>query len=135
MSKINLSDSTMDIVLKMSEGNPGAMNAIMQMLDSKSNEIDPDAFMGGVLKVLALDTLGIYGSDIYVLHNDICDRDMIKMFAVLRAHQLGFLNGSVLADACHKQDYSGKQMIDVEKLYKQVIDELPNFKRLEVNSI
>lgn len=132
MSKIELSDNTMDVVVKMSEGNPGAMNAIMEMLKPENNEIDPDSVMGGMMKILALDTLGIYGSDIYILHNDICDRNMVKMFAVLRAHQLGFLNGSLLKDACSRQDRSGKQMIDVDELYEKVTEQLPNFKRLEV---
>lgn len=131
MSKINFSDSTMNIVVKMSEGNPGAMNAIMQMLSPEAKEIDPDAAMGGLMKILSLDTLGIYGTDIYILHNDICDRSMIKMFAVLRAHQLGYLSSSVLKEACHRQDRTGKTLIDVEELYKKVIEYLPNFKRLE----
>jgi len=135
MSKIQLTDSTMDVVVKMSQGNPGAMNAIMEMLKPESKEIDPDAVMGGLMKILALDTLGIYGTDIYVLHSDICDRNMIKMFAVLRAHQLGFLNGSVLVDACSRQDYSGKQMINVNDLYKKVKEALPRFKRLEIENV
>lgn len=134
MSKIQLSDSMFDVVVKMSEGNPGAMNAIMEMLKPENQEIDPDSVMGGMMKVLALDTLGIYGSDIYVLHSDICGRDMVKMFAVLRAHQLGFLNGSVLKDACGRQDYSGREIINVDELYEKVITKLPNFKRLTVSS-
>lgn len=130
MSKIQLNDNTMDVIVKMSEGNPGAMNAIMEILKPESNEIDPDAFMGGMGVILSLDTLEIYGTDIYILHNDICDRNMVKMFAVLRAHQLGFLNGSVLKDACHRQDRSGKQMINVDELYEKVKKQLPNFKKL-----
>lgn len=131
MSKINLSDSTMDVVVKMSEGNPGSMNIIMQMLSPEAKEIDPDAAMGGLMKILALDTLGIYRTDIYVLYNDICDRSMIKMFAVLRAYQLGYLSSSVLKEACQRQDRTGKNLIDVEELYKKVIEYLPNFKKLE----
>jgi hypothetical protein len=127
MSRINLADSTMSAVLKMSDGNPGAMNVIMEMLQPESNKIDPDSVMGGMMKLLSLDTLGIYGSDIYVLHSDICGRDMSKTFAVIRAHQLGFLNGTILKDACSRQDYSGRKMIDVESLCKQVKEKLPNF--------
>jgi hypothetical protein len=127
MSRINLADSTINVVVKMSDGNPGAMNVIMEMLQPESSKIDPDSVMGGMMKLLSLDTLGIYGTDIYVLHNDICGRDMSKTFAVLRAHQLGFLNGSILKDACSRQDYSGRKMIDVESLCKQVKEHLPNF--------
>lgn len=127
MSRINLADSTMDAVLKMSDGNPGAMMVIMQMLHPDSEKIDPDSAMGGMMKLLALDTLGIYGTDIYVLHNDICGQDMTKTFAVLRARQLGFLNGATLKDACSRQDYSGRKMIDVDSLCMQVKEALPNF--------
>lgn len=135
MSRIQLSDNVVTSITKMCEGNPGAMNAMMQMVQPESNEIDPDAFMGGMGKILSLDTLGIYGTDIYILHNDICDRNMVKMFAVLRAHQLGFLGGTLLKDACNRQDRSGKQMIDVDGLYEKVKEQLPNFKRLDVESI
>ena len=129
MSRIGLADNQISAITKMCEGNPGAMNIMIEM--TQSNDIDPDAFMGGFGKILSLDTLGIYGTDIYILHNDICERNMVKTFAVLRAHQLGFVDGSLLADACHRQDRSGKQMIDVDELYEKVIDKLPNFKRLE----
>lgn len=121
----------MAILTKMSDGNPGAANVLIEMLKPESAEIDPDHFMGGLGKILSLDTLGIYGTDIYILHNDICDRNMIKMFAVLRAHQLGFIDGGLLKDACHRQDRSGKQMIDVDGLYKKVKEQLPNFKTSE----
>jgi len=127
MNRVQLTDNTVTVITKMCEGNPGAMNVMIEMLDSKSNYIDPDAFMGGMGKILSLDSLGIYGSDIYILHNDICERNMIKTFAVLRAHQLGFLNDSLLKDACSRQDRSGKQMINVDVLYKKVKNELPNF--------
>jgi len=130
MSRIKLTDTTASSIAKMCDGNPGAMNVMMEMV--QSNDIDPSAFMGGLGKILSLDTLGIYGSDIYVLHNDICQGNMILTFAVLRSHQLGFLSGPLLKDACSKQDRSGKEMIDVGVLYVKVKEQLPNFKRLEV---
>ena len=131
MSRIQLTDNGISAITKMSEGNPGAMRVLFEMVQLQSNEIDPDAFMGGMEKILSLDTLEIYGSAIYVLHNDICERNMVKTFAVLRAHQLGFLNGNLLKDACHRQDRSGKEMINVEELYTKVRDRLPNFMALK----
>lgn len=123
--RINLDDNMMSIVSKMSDGNPGAMNVIMEIL--KPNNIDPDNALGGVGVILSLDSLGIYGSDIYILSNDICDRDLVKTLAVLRAWQLGFLNGDTLKDACSRQDRSGVKMIPVDDLYIKVKKELPNF--------
>lgn len=126
MSRIQLSDNTMDVIVKMSEGNPGAMTALMEIM-SKGAKIDPDDFMGGLGAVLGLDTNGIYGTDIYVLYSDICDRNVAKMLSVLRACQLGFFSSNILTDACSRQDYSGKKMIPVDELYLKVKERLPNF--------
>jgi len=128
-TRIQLTDSTMDIIVKMSEGNPGAMNVLMQMIKD-GGAIDPDDFMGGIGAVLALDSHGIYGTDIYILNNDICDRDLTKMLAVLRSCQLGYFNGDLLADACNRQDRSGKALIPVDELCDKVKERLPNFGKI-----
>lgn len=92
-----------------------------------AKQVDPDDFMGGLGKILALDTLEIYGTNIYVLWNDICDRNTSKMIAVLRANQLGFISDQILKDACHRQDRSGRKIIPVEELYVKVVERLPRF--------
>lgn len=132
MSRIKLTDNSMDAIMKMSEGNPGAAILLMQMLSPEGDAIDPDAFGGGMGKILLLDTFGIYGTDIYVLHNDICERNMVYTFAILRACQLGFLRREILKDACGRQDRTGKDLIDVEFYYKKVKKQLPNFMDLGV---
>lgn len=126
--RIELHDSTLTVVSKMCEGNSGAMQILMEMLSPKTNEIDLDNMLGGIGAVLMLDTIGIYGGDIYVLHNDICGRDMVMTIAVIRAVQLGFLDGPTLKNACGRKDRSGKDMVPVEELYKKVKERLPAFK-------
>lgn len=126
MSKITLADNVMSAVIKMCEGNPGAMTALMEIIKC-SKQVDPDDFMGGLGKILALDTLEIYGTNIYVLWNDICDRNTSKMIAVLRANQLGFISDQILKDACHRQNRSGHKTIPVEELYSKVVERLPRF--------
>lgn len=126
MSKITLADNVMSAVIKMCEGNLGVMTALMEIIKC-SKQVDPDDFMGGLGKILALDTLEIYGTNIYVLWNDICDRNTSKMIAVLRANQLGFISDQILKDACHRQDRSGRKTIPVEELYSKVIERLPRF--------
>ena len=125
MSMINLNSSNMDIMVNMSKGNPGAITAMMECLND--NETDPDSFLKGAGAIVTLDSLEIYGTDIYVLWSDICEKDSIKMQAVLRGYQLGIVAGSTLKDACSRQDYSGKKLINVEEIYKGVCDMLPNF--------
>lgn len=127
MSRINLSDNAATVVAKMSDGNPGAMQTIIELFQ-KGKEIDPGDPMCGLGRVLFLDTLGIYGTDIYVLYNDICERDLAKMCAVLFAVQLGFFNGDALKDACARQDYSGRKLVPVEDLCLKVKERYPDMK-------
>lgn len=130
MKKFNLNDDVLSGVFEMSNGNPGALTALMEMV-SKGAEVDPDCFMGGLGIVLFLDELEIYGSDIYVLHSDLCNRDLVKTISLIRAVQLGILDRSILKDACSRQDYSGRKLINVEEMYLKVCETLPNFKRAE----
>ncbi len=124
--RISLMDNTKDILLKMSDGNPGALTVMLQLLDIVP-KIDPDNLMGGLGTILLLDSYGIYGTDIYILHNDICERDFVKTVSVLRATQMGFLPSAKLVDACSRQDRSGKALIPVEELYLKVKEALPDF--------
>ena len=124
MSRIKLEDNGMSSIMKLADGNPGAMSALFELLNTKC---DPDNFMGGLGNLLSLDTHMIYGSDIYVLYSDLCNKDVVRMCAVLRSVQLGILQESILQDACSRQDYSGREMINVDDLFDKVVEVLPNF--------
>jgi hypothetical protein len=124
--RIQLNDNLQSIFIKMAEGNPGALTAMMQMFKATPT-VDPDDIFGGLGVLLSLDSFGIYGTDIYVLFSDICDRDAAKTIAVLRATQLGLFSNVKLADACHRQDHSGREMVPVDELMAKVKERLPNF--------
>ena len=66
--KITSGMSTRKIVMTMCEGNPGAFNVIMQMMN------DPC----GYIYILLCDSLNIRGSKLYMLHNDCCGRNNEK---------------------------------------------------------
>lgn len=102
MPKIELTDTTMTVVAKMSEGNPGAMVALMEVL-AKHDAIDPQAAMGGLGAILFLDTLEIYGTCIYVLFNDQCGGDVRKLLMLMRSCQLGFFPQDRLKEMAHDQ--------------------------------
>ena len=72
--------SIKEAIIEMSEGNPGALTCMMEMIDS-----NPMA----LLDILYFDSLGIYGSKIYMLWNDCCDRDMNKLNETLRYFREG----------------------------------------------
>ena len=122
MSRIVLEDTVMSMVTKMSEGNPGALTVLMELL--KAPDIDPDGFAGPVGTILMMDSLGIYGATIWILYKDVCHQEISKVVAVLRAWQLGLLNESVLKTALQTERASD---IDVEDLYLKVKARLPNF--------
>ena len=115
-----------DAVAAMGGGNPGSIAAMAQMC-SRSTSIDPDNLLRELGPVVNLDNFGIYDGDIYILFSDICGRDVARTLAVLRATQLGMFDAAVLADACSRQDYSGRAMVPVDDLYKKVRERLPNF--------
>lgn len=127
--RIQLTDTTTSMAMKMCEGNPGAFTFIMAVM-KEGKEIDPDNGLAELSPILNADRCGIYGTDLYVLWSDLCDRDMVLSIALLRATQLGIVSDELLADACGRQDRSGKDLIDVKDVYEQVCEQLPNFKSL-----
>jgi hypothetical protein len=126
--RIELNDSMFSATMKVADGNPGAATALMSLC-STAEEIDPQSFGGPLSPLLSFDSYGIYGTDVYVLWSDICNKDNAKTLAVLRAVQLGLFKESVLKDACSRQDYSGREMVPVDELYEKVYERLEEFNR------
>lgn len=120
--RIGLKDTTISAIMKLSEGNPGAIRVCTEMLN-KSERIDPDSALGGLGALLSLDTHKIYGSRIWMLFKDVCKEDMVKTLAVLRSCQLGFLSD---VDFNHAIDNYGAG-IDIDDLYTQVKERLHTF--------
>jgi len=127
MSRIELNDSQMDVFVKMAEGNPGAITAMVEIM-KESSEIDPQACMGGLGKILCLDTYGIYGSDIYVLWSDKCGKNVRRMLMLIRAAQMGFFSARKLTSMAHDQmgeiNLSEDEFVELDK---QVCERLDRF--------
>ena len=120
-SRIKLKDNTMDVVVKMSEGNPGAMTCLCEMISKK----DWTAGTPGLLVILSLDTLGLYGSKIYMLWNDCCSRDLDKLDLVL----LNWQRGNLSREAIHENLSQGygtpfENLKTVEELNKELDNRL-----------
>lgn len=118
MSKISLTMSKMDIIICMSEGNPGAINVIMQILDSK---IDPD-IIDPLMYILVLDTFEIYGSHIWMLYKYVCKQDIKMTLGMIRAVQLGIISIRSLNAAINEEE-----KINCEEIMTAVKEKLPNF--------
>ena len=120
--KCGLEDTGRDVVVKLAEGNPGAATVMMKILQEQ-DKIDPDAAGMGVLGLLMFDTLGVYGSRIWMLYKDVCNSDVSEVLAVLRGWQLGFLSEAVLNYAIDN-DGDG---LDKKDIFTKVQKRLPKF--------
>ncbi len=73
--RISLDDSIMSILVKMSEGNPGAASVLGKLMQS-DNEF-------GLVLALHLDDMNIRGSQIWVAYKDHCGEDLEKLKAAI----------------------------------------------------
>jgi len=121
-TRIELSDTIQDIVVKLAEGNPGALSVCVQML-TETEKIDPDAILKGLSGLLMLDTLGIYGSEIWILYKDVCGEDITDTIAILRGFQLGIVTENQLHYAIQNRGNG----LDINDVLNQVKKQLPNF--------
>jgi len=127
MSRITLEDTGMSSMMKMSDGNPGALTAMFEIMNMH-DEIDPQAFMGGLGAIMSLDTLEIYGTDIYVLFSDKCGKDVRRMLMLMRATQLALFPQSKLqqmaADQMREVNLTDDEWLDLDQ---KVCEQLEDF--------
>lgn len=128
-TRIELNDSLIEVVSKMSDGNPGATSILLKVID-EGIKIDRDSFNGGVGAILSLDMAGIYGSPIYILCNDKCGGDIRKFIILIRGYQLGFVKKERLLELSNDQlrqvNFEENEFENIEKM---VLKSLPNFSR------
>jgi len=128
--RIGLDDTIGVAMHKMSEGNPGALTVLMRIME-EGQAIDPQGLAGGHGAILALDTLGIYGAQIWMLYKDVCGENIEHTLGVLRAWQLGGLTKSALLAAVNNYG----QGIDVAALVAGVKARLPEFGAKDAASV
>jgi hypothetical protein len=119
--RIQPGDGFGQILMKMTEGNPGALNVLAQMMGT-TDSIDKANAMGPLGPLLSLDSFRIYGSRIWGLYKDVCREDIVSTLAVLRGRQLGIISQEVLN---HAIDYYGEGL-DVQACRKEVKSRLGN---------
>lgn len=119
--RIKLDDSTMMVLQKMAGGNPGAITVLVDIL-REGDRIDPQGIGGGFDAILSLDTADIYEERIWMLFKDVCGENLMRLFACLRANQLGFITRAQLNDAI-----DGKGGLDVDDMVRRVKERLDQF--------
>jgi len=123
MTRLVLSDTVRDMIIKLAEDNPGAIRVCSEIFEA-GEKIDRDSFHGGFSTLLNLDSLEIYGANIWLLYKDVCNEDITLTIAVLRAWQLGLVSKDKLK---HAVEHYGEG-IDVQGLYEKVKERLSKFK-------
>jgi len=120
--RIKLEMTMLDVICVMSEGNPGAMWVLMEIIQ-KSNNVDPQSFLGPLGPICHLDNADIYGARIWMLYKDICGQNVPKMIGLLRASQLGITNDGRINQAMDRTCE-----LDLPVILAEVQAKLPNFK-------
>lgn len=123
MTRITMTMTTSEAIKVMSENNPGCMRFLVETLKLAS-QVDPDSALGAIGPMMLLDMLGLYGSEAYLLWNDICKQDTAKTIGLLRANQLGFISGTELKKQVALEH---QNTLDVDSLIAQVKERLPDF--------
>lgn len=125
-TRLSFDDGLIGSMVKMSDGNPGAATCLMELVEV-NHDIDPQTAFGFMSTMISLDTHGIYGTEIYVLWKDLCEENYARMVAVMRAVQLGIIPAEKVKDAVSRQDRSGRNVIDVMFLCREVKKKLEEF--------
>jgi hypothetical protein len=120
--RIKLTNTMKEIIANMSEGNPGAVKVIINLMKF-TPKIDPQAMFGGLAPLMSLDTLNIYGSRIWMLYKDVCKESVFQTIAVLRSWQLGILSKTDLDHAI--ENYGDG--INLDFIVGEVKKQLPEF--------
>ena len=107
MSKINYNDTIIEVITKLSEGNPGALSVLSELIES---------YNGDTLKLLpeylTIDSMELYGSQLYMLWNDCCNRKIEKVKKVLELYRKGKINSNDIDERIKNVGY-GKSFDDL----------------------
>lgn len=74
MAKINNNLNVDDFIFALSEGNPGALSFIVEMMKTNKDAVP---------NIIFLDKMEVYGSKLYMFWNDCCNRDQAKVNATI----------------------------------------------------
>lgn len=88
MNKLKLSDNVFSCLTKMSEGNPGCLEFLMDVFKTQNIETFYEI-------VIRLDNAKLYGKFIYMLWNDCCIRDTYKTIRMIRKLDVDILRSYV----------------------------------------
>ena len=86
MVVISKGDTVASTALKMGKGNPGGLSVVIRLINHKGK-----SGVDGMLHLLLLDVLEIYGSDIWRLYKDCCGEDFDTLIKTILSFDIKVL--------------------------------------------
>lgn len=114
------------LIAEMSQGNPGAMTALVELLKD-GWMMEPYVRNDAMDKIKLLKEKNILGVDIYLLYNDLCDRNIYKTTGLVKALQLGLLKETELKEDLARVNSGGKSTLDIKQIIRNVKGGVPGF--------
>lgn len=111
-NRVGLQDSIVDAIVKMSEGNPGAVRVLAELTKMEDGL--------GFIHYLKMDDYGIYGSRIWMCYKDLCGEDMDKLYGLLRNNKLQ----DAIKDKCNQDEMFRKEW-EYEMSFRETMQYVP----------
>lgn len=125
--RIELHDSGEVVLEKISEGNPGALDCLVTCL-KEGERVDPEHMLKGWAPIITADSIGIYGSELYLLWNDVCGRNPVRFIGLMRAWSFGYVTAErIRLAATESRSVEESDPLWVDHLLSKVRFRLPNF--------
>lgn len=103
--RIELNDTPLEIITKLSEGVPGAITVMGGLMKTPLPKECEGLMEGPPLGPLfSVDSEGIYGSAIWLLYKDACGEDLDNMLRVLGCLQQGIIDHNDVANVIEDPD-------------------------------
>ncbi len=107
---IDLNMNMIDLLILMSEGNPGAASVLAQLAKRED----------GFIRILSLDDMNIRGSQIWVGYKDVCGSDIDKFIRAIKNRDTEMIDHinekGILGNHEHKAVKSGASMLNNREL-------------------
>jgi hypothetical protein len=106
-------------LIEMCENNTGAYLCLMKLMDS-NRRIDPTNAFGPMGTIIVLHSSKLKGNSIHLLYNEICQQNIARTIAVIRAVQLGIICKSLVIAATSDWSTARAHSLDLKTLYRRV---------------
>jgi hypothetical protein len=122
-NRLSLADNPIQAITKMSEGSPGAVTVLVELMKSEP-AIDPESDLGGIGSIMAMDDLGIYGSHIWILFKDVCKSNVGNVVTLFRATRLGLIDSQKVVEASRERVEDKAEPFDFDYLVARIREQV-----------